>query len=182
MLVVGTEQIKRRFVLFDQRKASDGMQKAIVGGIIVDRRNLASQHPTALCPECVVQERRECDTFARVQHDDATGSDRATHAISTHLDHAGLIEALIRRRVVELHHQCAAAAIDDIFGFLPVEMQRRDLSIFDDQYLFGIRFASRVAGVAVAQGEQGQTGADEIPRTEIGDIPAESIGNDFGAL
>jgi len=61
-------------------------------------------------------------------------------------------------------------------------MQRRDLSIFDDQYLFGIRFACRIAGVAVTQGEQGQTGACEIPCTEIGDIPAESIGNDFGAL
>jgi hypothetical protein len=71
--VLGTEQAKRRFILFDRGKPQLGKMEMIVGGIIVDGRDLTDESVAIDGMKGVIDARWEGNRFACPQHDRVPG-------------------------------------------------------------------------------------------------------------
>ena len=124
------------------------------------------------------------DGFARSQAHHTAGRDGVSTAVGMDGDVGFVVNFFVGQAVVHLNQHIAAAHIDDILGFVPVEMVGRILALFQVQQLFGVDLGVLVAHllVAVAQGNQGEAHLVKVTQTVVGDVPAQHAVADFVIL
>ena len=95
------------------------------------------------------------------------------------------IQLFIGRRMPQLNHEIAAAAVNDVFHLLIMEMGRCDLLFIDDQDLFRIGFSNPLLGLVehpIANRDDGQADVLKIARAKIRDIPSQLVTDNLLAL
>ena len=88
---------------------------------------------------------------------------------------AFIIHFLIGQAVIHPNEHISAAPVDDVLGFIPVEMVGRILPFLQIQQLFGVYLGIffRHLAIAVADGNQGKTNLVKVAQAVIRDVPAQ---------
>ena len=96
-------------------------------------------------------------------------------------DIAFIVDGLVGVGIVHPDQHVSAAPVDDVLGFVPVEVVGGILSLFQEQQLLGVDlgvfFPHGLA--AVADGDEGESDLIEIPLTVVRDVPAQTAVPDF---
>ncbi len=173
--------MKGRGVFFDLGEAGEGFVEAVVGGVIVDGGDFADEADAVAggAEEFVIEAGGEGDGFAGGEGDGGGWGELSEDAVDGDAD-GGEGELSIGGGVVELADEEAGTAVDDVLGFLEVEVPGGDLVFADDEEFFGVDFLiGGVGGFAVAEGEEEEAEGFEVAAAEVSDIPAEGAGANF---
>ena len=100
-------------------------------------------------------------------------------AVDGHVGFA--VDGLVGQTVVDADQDVAAAAIDNILRFIPMEMIRGILPLFHVEQFLSVDFRVLVlhGAVAVADGDKRHTDLVKVAKTVIGNIPAKHTVTDF---
>jgi len=99
--------------------------------------------------------------------------------------HVGLVvNFFVRQAVVYADEAVAAAAVDDVLSFEPVEVIRGHLALFQIQQLLRVdlRIFFRLRAAAVADGDKREPEFVKVTEAVISNIPAEHTVADFIVL
>ena len=147
-------------------------------GIVVALADLPQEHRagTGFYFEIVIQVLGDENALARGQPDLGTGGDGIGPAIGMNGHVAFVVDGLIRLGIVHPDQHISAAPVDDILGFIPVEVVGGILALLQVQQLLGvdlgILFLHGLA--AVADGDEGKTDFVEISLAVIRNVPAQA--------
>ena len=124
----------------------------------------------------MVQPLGDVDAFAGGQADLSSGGDCVGSAVRMDGDVGSVVDGFIRQRVVYPDQHISAAPVDNVLGFVPVEMIGGVLALLQEQQFFGIDlgvlFPHGLA--AVADGDKGEANFIEIALAVVGDVPAQA--------
>ena len=165
------------FVLLNLRETAHRRVKTVVGVVIVALAHFPQQHRagTFFHGEIVVQILLHMDALTGGQTNLGAGRHCVSTAVRMHRDIAFVVDLLIGQAIVDPDQAVAAAPVDDILGFIPVEVVGRILPLLQIQQLLGINLGIllRHCPVAVADGNQREAEFVEIPLAIVRYIPAQ---------
>ncbi len=167
-----------RLVFLYVGETTDGFIETIVGGIVVALAYLANHNLAMpwLAIEAVIEVLFHADALTGTKDYTATRIHDVLYAIYA-IVHGGLGKLLVLVGIVKFDDEVASTTIDDVFHLGPMEMHGSLLVLPYYHYLLGVWFLID-AVLPVADGEEEEAAAQEIARTEIGDVPAQhSLGD-----
>ena len=146
---------------------------------LVDRMESVSEPPASVQHILL-----DMDALARTQPDLRARGDHALETVAVDL-HVGLVvNFFVRQAVVYADEAVAAAAVDDVLSFEPVEVIRGHLALFQIQQLLRVdlRIFFRLRAAAVADGDKREPEFVKVTEAVISNIPAEHTVADFIVL
>ena len=146
---------------------------------LVDRMESVSEPPASVQHILL-----DMDALARRQARPCPGWDCVCPAVTVNRHVRYFVDGLIGQAVVYADEAVAAAAVDDVLSFEPVEVIRGHLALFQIQQLLRVdlRIFFRLRAAAVADGDKREPEFVKVTEAVISNIPAEHTVADFIVL